>query len=239
MQLRILFTTMILLNLFAYLTIVIRPRLYGVALFKPMIWNFKLSLLPLIVLLVTISIAFLFLLARVTFGVELFYYLGIGSFFIGLALWFVLLPNSGYLITELNLTHRQVDEKKVPIWYDIISILSLALSGVVNMMANIVVIQVFYLIIVDPVRLSFKNQLFLFLLTFVIILFASIGIYLGRSIRFNTWDLLHPISFIKKFIHHFRRKGAAKDAFLFIFFHLCFFILFYYMLGIPFYFSGI
>lgn len=52
MQFLTLFLSILLLNLFSYLTIKIRPRIYGTELFKPMLWNFKLSLLPFLIIIV-------------------------------------------------------------------------------------------------------------------------------------------------------------------------------------------
>lgn len=147
------------------------------------------------------------------------------------------MPNSGYLITELNLTHRTVDKTPVPIWYDIVSVLSFALSGIINTLSNIVIIQAAFLIFFDPTSLSKKNHILLFLSGFILIFLVSVGIYLGRAFRLNTWDLLHPLGFIKKLFNHFKDIAVLKDAVLFILFHTIFFMIIYVSLGIPFYFS--
>lgn len=236
MQFSLLFVTMILLNMFSYITIRLRPKLYDVDLFKPMLWNFKLSLAPLFVLLLSIVSSLVLIIISNYSEITFLRYCAALVFFIGLVIWFLLLPNSGYLITELNLTHRNMDKKTVPIWYDIISVLSFALSGIINTMFNIVLIIICILVYFDPDHVSSKNNMLLFLLALTIIIFVSIGIYLGRSIRFNTWDILHPTTFFKKLLSHFKTPGVIQDAFLFILFHTLFFLIFYYMLGIPYYF---
>jgi uncharacterized membrane protein len=144
------------------------------------------------------------------------------------------LPNSGYLITELNLTHRSEDEKEVPIWYDIVSVLSFALSGIINVLANIVIIQFSFLVFFDPPTLTMSDYDRLSFIGFVIIFLVVLGIYMGRAIRFNSWDILHISSFLKKLKHHFSQRGAVKESILYISFNTIFFLIMYVTLGIPF-----
>ena len=92
------------INLFAVLLTLLRPKLFGVKLYKPMLKNMGLSLLPLLVLIATIL-----LMAAVLLYVNTF--LGFVTGIAGVALWLLLLPNAGYLVTELNLNHRTVDKK--------------------------------------------------------------------------------------------------------------------------------
>ena len=96
------------------------------------------------------------------------------------------------------MNHREKDEKEVPIWYDIVSILSFAMSGIVNTLANIVLIQLSFLIAFDPLTLSVSHYYMLFFSGFVIIVLIVIGMYVGRTMRLNSWDILHPLSFLKK-----------------------------------------
>lgn len=228
--------TAVLLNFFAFFTIVTRPKLYKTTLFKPMIWNLKLSVLPLVTLVggLAFSLALRYISSNTQSG--FFDQITLIVFGVTLLAWILFLPNSGYLITELNLTHRNEDSVNVPIWYDIISVLSLALSGVVNSLLNIVLIQLCILVLFDPVYLTTGGYLFLFSLALFIILLINIGIYLGREIRFNSWDVLHPIQFIKKMIHHFKVKANRINFLLFVFFHTAFFLIMYTAFGIPFYF---
>lgn len=230
------FRAMILINGFAFLTIILRPKLYGVKLFRPMIWNFKLSIFPLIVLISTAIISILMVMIHNYLNLIIFKYLAVATFIVGLLIWITLLPNSGYLITELNLTHREMDEKEVPIWYDIISILSFALSGVINTIFNITIIIFYIVIYYDPAQVTDKNILYINLLAFIIILLVSIGIFLGRVIRFNSWDLIHPTKFLKKITNYFSTKKALEEFILFIMFHSIFFYLIYDLLNISNYF---
>ncbi|QIK69340.1 DUF1361 domain-containing protein [Erysipelothrix sp. HDW6C] len=232
-----LFIAFVALNLFAYITIRLRPIIFKVKLFKPMIWNFKLSLLPIVILLGTDVLAIIISVISAYTDIIVLRYLAILIFALGMVLWFIMLPNSGYLITELNLTHRNEDSHEVPIWYDIVSVLSFALSGIVNTLISIVILQITFLVGVDPEQLT-RSDFVSFIVTAIIInLFVAIGVYFGRQIRFNSWDLLHPKSFFKKLKAHFSNPHVFKEFLLFIVMHTTFFMIMYYALGIPYMFK--
>ena len=238
MNFGILFLGALLLNLFAFVTIKLRPKIFKVKIFNPMIWNFKLSILPLFILLANLFITLLFRWLGAYFDITFISIFGCIMFFVGLLIWMLFLPNSGYLITELNLTHRDEDEKEVPIWYDIVSVLSFALSGIVNTLANIATIQLSFMVIFDPKpsTASVYNTM-LFVSAFGIILLIVTGIYLGRAIRFNSWDVLHPMSFFKKLKAYFSRQGNLEELILYIMINTIFFMIMYVVLGIPFYYT--
>jgi len=236
MKFAALFLSVLFLNLFAVITIRLRPKIYKVKIYKPMLWNFKLSVLPLIVLILNIGIFIMLSYIGAKSNITAFLVSARILFFVGLAVWLLLLPNSGYLITELNLNHRDSDDKDVPIWYDIVSILSFALSGIVNTLANITLVQLSFVVAFDPLILTAVDHAVLFLSGLFIILLIVVGIYLGRIVRFNSWDILHPGSFMKKLKTHFAKHGTFKELILFIVFHTIFFTIMYVSFGIPFYF---
>lgn len=233
MGFKTLFITVLLINTFAFLTIRLRPVLFKTKLFKPMIWNFKLSLLPMIILLVTLSLVGVIITVANTYEIFWMFNLAIPVLLVGVVLWLLMLPNSGYLITELNMTHRTNDADIVPIWYDIVSVSSFALSGIINTIANITIIQMLGLVLLDPDALTQKNRMMLLISGIIINMLVAIGVYLGRQIRFNSWDLLHPLSFIKKLGKHFNSKEVYKEFILFVSMHTIFFMIMYYALGVT------
>lgn len=141
MDVKPLFTTTLLINVFAYLTIRLRPIIYKTKLFKPMIWNMKLSLLPFAIQIISFIIFIMLRYFSTLLEIPFLDVLAITLFLILQLLWLLFLPNSGYLITELNLTHRSEDKVEVPIWYDIVSVLSFAFSGIINTIVNIFMIH--------------------------------------------------------------------------------------------------
>lgn len=223
----------IILNLFAYLTIRLRPKLFDVKLFKPMIWNFKLSIMPVFIIFASLLLFITTSYIHSLGGPKIFNILSLFIGVIGSLAWLLVLPNSGYLITELNLSHREEDEKEVPLWYDIVSVTSFALSGIVNTVLNINIIQYIYLIVKDPDTISLAYKYIFFTSGLVINILVSIGVYLGRYIRFNSWDVLKPISFIKKIIKHFSIQGEFRNFLLFVFFHSVFFYIVFLLLNVD------
>ena len=223
----ILLASIIGMNLLALAMILLRPKLYNTKLYKPMVKNIVLSVLPGVILLGTSVLCIQLTYSGYQEGIRNLVYLAIIAAAMGMLIWLLLLPNSGYLITELNFNHRQADPVEVPIWYDIISILSLAISGVLNTCLNILIVQSLYISLFNQTNNISLNNPVSWAIMFVVLFLVSAGIYLGRYIRFNSWDILHPIQFMKRLYSHFRKKGAKLNAFLFIVFHSLFFSLFY------------
>ncbi|MCD2255911.1 DUF1361 domain-containing protein [Agrilactobacillus fermenti] len=215
MSILILIGVSVLFNLYAIGLILLRPKLFKVKLYRPMIKNFYLALLPLGWLLLVLGIY-----TGLTYITALTQLLWLHSVALviltmGLLAWLLLLPNSAYLVTELNLNHREQDTKEVPIWYDIISVLSFALSGVLDNSLNIVILQYTYFIVVDSNAFVTAHLVLFWLVTILLILMVSFGVYLGRYIRFNSWDILHPTSFLHKFFAHFKVIRNVKSGLLF------------------------
>lgn len=102
-------------------------------------------------------------------------------------LWLIFIPNAPYLITDL--IHIGV-VKSVPVIYDAFLLFSMAWIG-------------FYLCLysiyhIDQILKKRYKKSVSEIAIFFIILFISFGIYLGRFLRFNSWDLFKdPISLLK------------------------------------------
>lgn len=174
MDVKPLFTTTLLINVFAYFTIRLRPVIYKTKLFKPMIWNMKLSLLPFAIQLISFIIFITLRYFSSLLEIPFLDVLAITLFFILQLLWLLFLPNAGYLITELNLTHRSEDKVEVPIWYDIVSVLSFAFSGIINTIVNIFMIQLAIILVYDPPAITSKHILLLWIsASFINILVAT------------------------------------------------------------------
>jgi uncharacterized membrane protein len=124
--------------------------------------------------------------------------------------WLLLLPNAGYLITELNLNHRRPGDR-VPEWYDLLLVLVLAMSGVLNMLFNVFLVQLAYVAVrFDDVAPLTGTEVRV--VTVLVLLLAAFGIYLGRNLRLNSWDVLRPWRIVAKLVAHLREPGAALGA---------------------------
>jgi uncharacterized membrane protein len=93
------------------------------------------------------------------------------------------LPNAPYILTDLFHLKKQL---LAPLWFDTVLILSFAFTG---LMYFILALEK---ILEEAAKLlpSFVNPLAKPLLFFA----TGYGIYLGRFLRYNSWDLLiHPL----------------------------------------------
>ncbi len=192
------------MNALAVALIVLRSVLFRTRLYRPMLLNVGLSVAPVFVLLVMVLVEGILLAADAP--VALVVVLGV----ILIGGWLLLLPNAGYLITELNLNHRRPGER-VPEWYDILLVLSLAMSGVLNMLFNVFLVQLAYVAVrFDEVAALTSAEVRI--VTGVVLLLSAFGIYLGRNLRLNSWDIVRPWRIVAKLVGHLRRPRAAANA---------------------------
>ncbi|WP_353808321.1 DUF1361 domain-containing protein [Agromyces sp. SYSU T00194] len=211
-----------LLNGYALLLIVLRARVYKVPLYRPMILNIGLSILPVAVALLAVSLLLLLVpllvaLPPVAAGAAPlleWVYLVVTT-----ALWVLLFPNSVYLITELNFSHRSSNDP-VPLWYDIVHTLTLTLSGIANAVFSLALVQTaFTVIVIDPPGSPSVPPPASWWFAAAVIVLGAVGVYLGRYLRFNSWDVRHPGSMLDKGRVHFASPGRWTEAAAFVVSH--------------------
>lgn len=188
----------ILLNAYALALILLRAVVYRTTLYRPMLWNVWLSVVPIVILGAG---GFAGLLLRLALPIA-----GDVLLVLTALVWLLMLPNASYLITELNQSHRS-EEDPVPLWYDIVLVISLAMSGVVSTVVNVFVAHLLVTTTVygDSARMMLRPGVLA--VVGVVLLLLGLGMYLGRYPRFNSWDLRHPVEFAKKLLAHFRERG--------------------------------
>ncbi|VTR76580.1 DUF1361 domain-containing protein [Cellulomonas hominis] len=192
------------MNVLAVVLVLARAPLFRTRLYRPMLLNVALSVAPVVVLGVGV------LLVAVVLAAGLPVPVAAALEVVVVLVWLLLLPNAGYLVTELNLSHRRPGER-VPEWYDVLLVLSLAMSGVLNMLFNVLLVQLAYAALrFNEVRALEGTEVRV--LVVVVLVLAAFGIYLGRNIRVNTWDVLHPWSLAAKVVRHLREPGRAASA---------------------------
>jgi len=94
--------------------------------------------------------------------------------------WLLLLPNAPYLITDF--THLG-KEDGVPIWFDILLLISFAAAGMFFGLASM---KKMYAILASKFNASIAHSIML-----ITCLLSGFGIYLGRFLRYNSWDILY------------------------------------------------
>lgn len=114
--------------------------------------------------------------------------------------WLVFVPNSFYIITDLF--HLDMNES-VPLWYDLALLLSFAWNGLLLGIVSIRQMQ-------KLLENLLNRKLGMFFLLPVMAL-NGLGIYVGRYLRFNSWDIItNPLQLaqdiIYLFIHPLRNR---------------------------------
>ncbi|NRD20724.1 DUF1361 domain-containing protein [Winogradskyella eckloniae] len=97
----------------------------------------------------------------------------------GFLVWLAFLPNAPYIVTDL--IHIRAGNNAF-LWLDILVVLSFALSGLL----------LFYLSVIDMQNLvaSKFEKLPIKTITAVILFLCGFGVYLGRFLRYNSWEII-------------------------------------------------
>lgn len=113
------------------------------------------------------------------------------------AMWLLFFPNAPYILTDLfHLRPRH----EIPYWYDLLLILSFAWNGLILAYVSLVEMQ--------QVFSKLFNKVASWLFVIVSLCLSAFGIYLGRFLRWNSWDIVtnpQGLAFdvVDRFIHPF------------------------------------
>jgi uncharacterized membrane protein len=144
------------------LLLVVRKHEFGAALYKYLVWNLMLAWIPLVLAILLVAAY-----RQRRSAAEL---VAVG------AAWLLFLPNAPYVLTDfihLGSTHRM---------YDTILVGSFAVTGLALGFASLLLVQL--------VVTRAGGALLGWLTALGSLFFASIGIYLGRVVRLNSWDAI-------------------------------------------------
>jgi uncharacterized membrane protein len=112
-----------------------------------------------------------------------------------LSLWLLFFPNSPYLVTDL---FHFKERSGCPQWFDLVLVSSATWNGIFTGILSLLQVERF-------LKKFFENKWVQISLAFFIIL-CGYGVYMGRFLRFNSWDLIiDPIgvgSYIKNSLVH-------------------------------------
>jgi uncharacterized membrane protein len=148
-------------------TVEIRTRETGDAYYRFLVWNLILAWVPLVLAMGAYGRAR----RRVDLTVAVL-----------LVPWLLFFPNAPYLLTDFI----HLGEGPAPLWYDALMLSAFAWTGLLLGFASLYLVQMI-------LRRAF-GTLVAWLGVVVALSLGSIGVYVGRFIRFNSWDaLLHPI----------------------------------------------
>ena len=153
------------MSAFAVGLVFLRFALSGGTEYSNLLWNLVLAWVPLLIALIVYD--------RHRRGA------GAASLAVPLLLWLLFLPNAPYLVTEFGLVRVIQD---MPVWFDVAMLATFAWTGLVLGFAAVYLVQAVARQLAGPVAgwACAVGALGA----------AGVGIYLGRYLRWNSWDLL-------------------------------------------------
>ncbi|TML89205.1 MAG: DUF1361 domain-containing protein [Actinobacteria bacterium] len=93
--------------------------------------------------------------------------------------WLLFFPNAPYILTDVI---HLAPEQGVPLWFDALTITSAALTGLLLGFVSLGLVQ-------EVVRRA-AGAVWAWILAGGVLVIASVGIYLGRFLRLNSWDVV-------------------------------------------------
>lgn len=109
-----------------------------------------------------------------------------------LFIWLVFFPNAPYLITDL--LHYE-ERPPVPFWYDILLVISATWNGLILGFTSLMNVELFLSRHIKPVWVTVS--------VFVSLFLCSYGVFLGRFLRLNSWDIASkPVDLAYTSAHH-------------------------------------
>jgi uncharacterized membrane protein len=129
------------------------------------------------------------------------------------------IPNSFYIVTDLF--HLQ-GSRGVPAWFDLLLIFSFAWNALLMGLISVRQMEKLAAGLWPGYRSPF--------LLYPVMCLIALGVYLGRFLRFNSWDILvHPFSLSREMLGLLHHPLVNKDAWAMVLFYSIFLTLLYRM----------
>jgi uncharacterized membrane protein len=116
--------------------------------------------------------------------------------------WLLFIPNSFYILTDL---FHLYDSDALPRWYDLLLIVSFAwnamLLGILSVRQMEKIIETFWVYRSD------------WLFVYPIMWLNALGVYIGRYLRYNSWDVIsNPFQLMADIMHMMVHPLLYKDG---------------------------
>ncbi len=183
------FTRICISCIFSTALLLVRIQLTGSLVYLFLIWNLFLAMIPFGISTV--------LSYRKSANASLFISFG--------SIWIAFLPNAPYIITDLIHLKRS---SSALIWLDVLLVLAFALTGLL----------LFYSSVIDMTRLfeHYFNKKINVFITLSLMFLSAFGIYLGRFLRYNSWEIIqNPIRLFKDITQLIFNPTHHTNAWLF------------------------
>jgi uncharacterized membrane protein len=166
-------------------------------------WNLLLAIIP-----------FLFsrkLAAQKKFGIAAFLLIG------G---WLLFFPNAPYIVTDI---FHYRDRPPIPKWFDLLLVTSAAWSGLLLGIASLMQVENF---LAKHIKAAWVR-----LAVFSSMVLCGYGIYIGRFLRFNSWNIVtQPSKLVYTSVHHVLQPQENLKVWGFTFLFAAMFAIIYFTL---------
>jgi uncharacterized membrane protein len=123
-------------------------------------------------------------------------------------LWLLFFPNAPYILTDL--LHLGKPKPGIPLWFDVLMLLWYAWTGLLLGLVSLLMMQ-------EIVRREF-GRITGWLFVGVVGILCSLGIYIGRFLRWNSWDMIFsPLTRLTEFLYYASRPSIQSIVFIAIF----------------------
>jgi uncharacterized membrane protein len=96
--------------------------------------------------------------------------------------WLLFIPNTFYILTDLYHLNDHGRTSRIPEWYDLVLILSFAWNGLLLGVLSVRHMEKLFM----PRAPALAGWLFVH----PIMMLAALGVYTGRYLRYNSWDII-------------------------------------------------
>ena len=196
------FSTFIGLSVFSLFILMIRMKLTGSYYYLFLVWNLFLAFIP---FAISTYLSFQQKLNNITI-------------IIISMVWLLFLPNAPYIVTDLF--HLQYSHPN-RIWLDVLTISAFAVTGMYFFYQSLLTMETIF-------KQKFGKTTSTYITPLLIVLVAF-GVYLGRYLRFNSWEIIsQPLSIFESITSIIFNPKTHYNALLFTALFALFLAVFYY-----------
>ncbi len=109
-----------------------------------------------------------------------------------IAAWLLFFPNAPYVITDIFHFYQRPG---MPLWYDLLLVFSATWNGLIAGFISLMQVDKFLALHTGKKMHAALISIFMFA--------ASSGVYLGRFLRFNSWDVVTKPRSLAGFAYHY------------------------------------
>jgi len=131
---------------------------------------------------------------------------------LALTVWIAFVPNAFYILTDLYHIGDDYNDYLMPQWFDLAMILSFAWNGLL-----LGILSVRHVEKIVHGKFNLRNEL---LFLYPLMWLNALGVYVGRYLRYNTWDVItNPFLLLRDIanvlLHPFADRYASGMIFCF------------------------